>query len=93
MKKIIKNREMFKWEGGYGYVFQASEENNEEVSEENFKKLNIITDIDKLHKYENEYTFGICIDCFELVEIDEDGEEEVTEVIGYDFDSAELIFN
>lgn len=85
MKKIIfKNREEFKW-NGRTYDFIASEENNEVITKKEFKKLNIIDDIDKLKNYDNNTNY-IIIDCYYLVEV---GEDEI-EVLGYDTESAEF---
>lgn len=89
MKKIIfRNREEFKW-SGRTYDFIASEENDEEITKEEFEKLNIIDDIDKLKNYDNNTNY-IIIDCYCLVEVDEDGEYGKIEVLGYDTESAEL---
>lgn len=89
MKKIIfRNREGFKWDGRT-YDFIASEENDEEITKEEFKKLNIIDDIDKLKTYDNNTNY-IIIDCYCLVEVDEDGEYGKIEVLGYDMESAEF---
>lgn len=88
MKKIIfRNREEFKW-NGRTYDFIASEENNEVITKEEFEKLNIINDIDKLKTYDNNTNY-IIIDCYCLVEVDEDGEYGKIEVLGYDTESAE----
>lgn len=85
MKKIIfKNREKFKWDGR-SYDFIASEENNEVITKKEFKKLNIIDDIDKLKTYDNNTNY-IIIDCYYLLDF---GLDEV-EVLGYDVESAEL---
>lgn len=85
MKKIIfKNREKFKWDG-MTYTFIASEENNEVISKKEFKKLNIIDDIDKL-KNNNNNTNYIIIDCYYLLDF---GSDEI-EVLGYDAESAEF---
>ncbi len=97
MQKIIKNCEKYLWLDLYGYEFLDSEENHEEVSEEELKKLNIIVDIDDLHDYDelhdddNKYTNYLIIDCYSLVEVDEDGEEDVIKVIGYNSDSAKFL--
>jgi hypothetical protein len=89
MKKIIfKNREEFKWDGRT-YDFIASEENDEEITKEEFEKLNIINDIDELKTYDNNSNY-IIIDCYCLVEVDEDGEYGKIEVLGYDAESAEF---
>lgn len=92
MKKIIlKNREKYKWTGR-SYDFISSEENDEEIMEEEFKKLNIIDDIDKLKSYDNNTNY-IIIDCYCLAEVDEDGEYGEygkIEVLGYDAESAEF---
>lgn len=89
MKKIIlRNREEFKWDGRT-YDFIASEENNEPITKKEFKKLNIINDIDKLKTYDNNTNY-IIIDCYCLVEVDEDGEYGKIEVLGYDMKSAEF---
>lgn len=89
MKKIIfRNRDEFKW-NGRTYDFIASEENGEEIVEEKFKKLNIINDLDKLKNYDNNTNY-IIIDCYCLVEVDEDGEYGKIEVLGYDTESAEF---
>ena len=89
MKKIIfRNRDEFKW-NGRTYDFIASEENGEEIVEEKFKKLNIINDLDKLKNYDNKTNY-IIIDCYCLVEVDEDGEYGKIEVLGYDTESAEF---
>lgn len=85
MKKIIvRNREEYKWDGRT-YDFIASEENNEVITKKEFKKLNIIDDIDKLKNYDNNTNY-IIIDCYCLVEVDKD---EI-EVLGYDTESAEF---
>ena len=85
MKKIIfRNREEFKWDGRT-YDFIASEENNEPITKKEFKKLNIIDDIDKLKTYDNNTNY-IIIDCYYLLEATSD---EV-EVLGYDIESAEF---
>lgn len=85
MKKIIfKNREEFKWDGRT-YNFISSEENNEVITKKEFKKLNIIDDIDKLKNYDNNTNY-ITIDCYYLVETTSD---EV-EVLGYDTESADF---
>ena len=85
MKKVIfKNREEFKWDGRT-YDFIASEEDDEEITKEEFEKLNIIDDIDKLKNYDHDNnTNYIIIDCYCLVEVDEDGEYSKIEVLGYD---------
>lgn len=89
MKKIIvRNREEYKW-GGRTYDFIASEENDEEITKEEFEKLNIIDDIDKLKNYDNNTNY-IIIDCYCLVEVYEDGEYGKIEVLGYDTGSAEI---
>lgn len=89
MKKIIvRNREEFKWDGRT-YDFIASEENNEVITKKEFKKLNIIDDIGKLKNYDNNTNY-IIIDCYCLVEVDEDGEYGKIEVLGYDIESAEF---
>ena len=89
MKKVIfKNREEFKW-NGRTYDFIASEENDEEITKEEFQKLNIIDDIDKLKNYDNNTNY-IIIDCYCLVEVYEDGEYGKIEVLGYDAESAEF---
>lgn len=89
MKKIIaRNREEYKWDGRT-YDFIASEENNEPITKKEFKKLNIIDDIDKLKNYDNNTNY-IIIDCYCLVEVDEDGEYGKIEVLGYDTKSAEF---
>lgn len=89
MKKIIlRNREKYKW-NGRTYDFIASEENNEVITKKEFKKLNIINDIDKLKTYDNNTNY-IIIDCYCLVEVDEDGEYGKNEVLGYDIESAEF---
>lgn len=89
MKKIIvRNREEYKW-NGRTYDFIASEENNEPITKKEFKKLNIIDDIDKLKNYDNNTNY-IIIDCYCLVEVDEDGEYGKIEVLGYDMGSAEF---
>lgn len=89
MKKIIvRNREEYKWDGRT-YDFIASEENDEEITKEEFEKLNIINDIDKLKNYDNNTNY-IIIDCYCLVEVDEDGEYGKIEVLGYDMGSAEF---
>lgn len=89
MKKIIvKNREEYKWKGGT-YDFIASEENNEEITKEEFEKMDIIDDIDELKNYDNNTNY-IIIDCYCLVEVDEDGEYGEIEVLGYDTESAEF---
>ena len=89
MKKIIfKNREEFKW-NGRTYDFIASEENAEKITKEEFKKLNIIDDIDKLKTYDNNTNY-IIIDCYCLVEVDEDGEYGKIEALGYDVKSTEF---
>lgn len=52
MKKIIfKKREKYKWDGRT-YEFIASQENNKVITKKEFKKLNIIDDIDKLKNYD-----------------------------------------
>ncbi len=85
MKKIIfKNREEFKW-NGRTYDFIASEENDEEITKEEFEKLNIIDDIDKLKNYDNNTNY-IIIDCYYLVE----AENDEIEILGYDTESAEF---
>lgn len=85
MKKIIfKNREKFKWDGRT-YNFISSEENNEVITKKEFKKLNIIDDIDKLKNYDNNTNY-IIIDCYYLVESSSD---EI-EVLGYDTESTEF---
>lgn len=85
MKKVIfKNREKFKWDGRT-YDFIASEENNEVITKKEFKKLNIIDDIDELKNYDNNTDY-ITIDCYYLVETTSD---EV-DVLGYDVESAEF---
>ena len=85
MKKIIlRNREEYKW-NGRTYDFTASEENDEEITKEEFEKLNIISDIDKLKNYDNN-TNCIIIDCYYLLDF---GLDEV-EVLGYDAESAEF---
>ena len=85
MKKVIfKNREEYKW-GGRTYDLIASEENNEPITKKEFKKLNIINDIDKLKNYDNNTNY-ITIDCYYLVEASSD---EI-EVLGYDMESAEF---
>ena len=85
MKKIIfKNREKIKWDGRT-YEFIASEENNEVVTKKEFKKLNIIDDIDKLKNYDNNTNY-IIIDCYYLVEAASD---EI-KILGYDAESAEF---
>lgn len=89
MKKIIlRNREEYKWDGRT-YDSIASEENDEEITEEEFKKLNIIDDIDQLKNYDDNTNY-IIIDCYCLVEVDEDGEYGKIEVLGYDMGSAEF---
>lgn len=89
MKKIIfRNREEFKW-NGRTYDFIASEENNEPITKKEFKKLNIIDDIDKLKTYDNNTNY-ITIDCYCLVEVYEDGEFGEIEELGYDTESAEF---
>lgn len=89
MKKIIvRNREEYKW-NGRTYDFIASEENDEEIAKEEFKKLNIIDDIDKLKNYDNNTNY-IIIDCYCLTEIDDEGEYGKIEVLGYDMESAEF---
>lgn len=89
MKKIIvRDRDEYKW-NGRTYDFIASEENDEEITKEEFKKLNIIDDIDKLKNYNNNTNY-IIIDCYCLVEVDEDGEYGKIEVLGYDIESAEF---
>lgn len=89
MKKIIvRNREKYKWDGRT-YDFIASEENNEVITKKEFKKLNIIDDIDKLKNYDNNTNY-IIIDCYCLVEVDEEGEYGKIEVLGYDMESAEF---
>ncbi len=89
MKKIIvRNREEYKW-NGMAYDFIASEENDEEITEEEFKKLNIIDDIDELKNYDNNTNY-IIIDCYCLVEVDEDGEQGKIEILGYDMESADF---
>lgn len=89
MKKIIvRNREEYKW-NGRTYDFIASEENDEEITKEEFKKLNIIDDIDKLKNYDNNTNY-IIIDCYCLVEVDEDSEYGKIEVLGYDAEGAEI---
>lgn len=89
MKKIIlRNREEYKW-GGRTYDFIASEENNEPITKKEFKKLNIINDIDKFKTYDNNTNY-IIIDCYCLTEIDDDGEFGGIEVLGYDIESAEF---
>lgn len=85
MKKIIfKNREKFKWDGRT-YAFIASEENNEVITKKEFKKLNIIDDIDKLKNYDNNTNY-IIIDCYCLAEV----ESDEIEALGYDVESAEF---
>lgn len=85
MKKIIfRNREEYKWDGRT-YDFIASEENNEVITKKEFKKLNIIDDIDKLKTYDNNTN-----DCYCLVEADEKGEFGKIEVLGYDTESADF---
>lgn len=89
MKKIIlRNREEYKW-NGRTYDPIASEENDEEITEEEFKKLTIIDDIDKLKNYDDNTNY-IIIDCYCLVEVDEDGEFGEIEELGYDIESAEF---
>lgn len=89
MKKIIlRNREEFKWDGKT-YDFVAAEENDEAITKEEFEKLNIIDDIGKLKNYDNNTNY-IIIDCFFLVEADEDGEYGKIKVLGYDTESAEF---
>ena len=89
MKKIIvRNREEYKW-NGRTYDFIASEENNEVITKKEFIKLYIIDDIDKLKNYDNNTNY-IIIDCYCLVEVDEDGEYGKIEVLGYDMGSAEF---
>lgn len=89
MKKIIvRNREQYKW-GGMTYDFIASEENDEEITKEEFEKLNIINDIDALKNYNNNTNY-IIIDCYCLAEVGEDGEFGKIEVLGYDTESAEF---
>lgn len=89
MKKVIvRNREEYKW-NGRTYDSIASEENDEEITKEEFEKLNIINDIDKLKTYDYN-TDCIIIDCYCLVEVDEDGEYGEIEVLGYDMESAEF---
>lgn len=51
--------------------------------------MNIIDDIDKLKNYDNNTNY-IIIDCYCLVEVDEDGEYGKIEVLGYDTESAEF---
>ena len=78
MKKIIvRDREEYKW-NGRTYDFIASEENNEVITKKEFKKLNIIDDIDKLKNYDNNTNYI------------EDGEYGKIEVLGYDMKSAEF---
>lgn len=85
MKKIIfKNREKFKWDGRT-YTFIASEKNNEVITKKEFKKLNIIDDIDNLKNYDNNTNY-ITIDCYYLVETTSDK----VEVLGYDVESTEF---
>ena len=89
MKKIIvRAREEYKW-NGRTYESIASEENDEEIIKEEFEKLNIINDIDKLKNYDNNTNY-IIIDCYCLVEVDEDGEYGKIELLGYDTESAEF---
>lgn len=57
--------------------------------EEEEEELNIIDDIDKLKNYDNNTNY-IIIDCYCLVEVDEDGEYGKIEVLGYDTQSAEF---
>lgn len=89
MKKIIvRNRAEYKW-NGITYDFIASQENDEEITKEEFEKLNIIDDIDELKNYDNNTNY-IIIDCYCLAEVDEDGEYGKNEVLGYDAESAEF---
>ena len=61
------------------------EENNEVITKKEFKKLNIIDDIDKLKNYDNNTNY-IIIGCYYLVE----AESDEIEVLGYDMESAEF---
>ena len=71
MKKIIfKNREKFKWDGRT-YEFISSQKSNEVITKKEFKKLNIIDDIDKLKNYDNNTNY-IIIDCYYLVDYSTD---------------------
>lgn len=86
MKKIIfKNREKFKWDGRT-YDFISSKRVNEVITKKEFKKLNIIDDIDKLKNYDNNTNY-IIIDCYYLLDF---GSDEI-EILGYDAESAEFI--
>lgn len=72
-----------------GSEYTYYNKDDEEITEEEFKKLNIIDDIDKLKNYDNNTNY-IIIDCYCLVEVDEDGEYGKIEVLGYDMESAEF---
>lgn len=74
MKKIIVRNREEYKWDGRTYDFIASEEND---------------DIDKLKNYDNNTNY-IIIDCYCLVEVDEDGEYGKIEVLGYDTKSAEF---
>lgn len=72
-----------------GSEYTYYNKDDEEITEEEFKKLNIIDDIDKLKNYDNNTNY-IIIDCYCLVEVDEDGEYGKIEVLGYDAEGAEF---
>lgn len=74
------------WKDLWFYRFGRKQRSN---NKKEFKKLNIIDDIDKLKNYDNNTNY-IIIDCYCLVEVDEDGEYSKIEVLGYDMESAEF---